>query len=734
MRRGPRPARLLGALALAATLLGGPVVAASTTSASARPAGSAPDRGAVLVRVDDVSPSTVARTTTRTPLRVRLTLTNTTGEAIQQVRVLGFRGDPIGNQGALDDSIGDDNPPTSGLAIPTSTPLRVQLPARGSVTATFATTISLLDDNRGVCQCHNAVYPLYLAAEATGSSGGATILGSAVTYVVSQKTPATPTSVSWVWPLIDRPHRMADDTVFLDDDLAASVSGGRLDRSLQVLEQLDPRIPITAVIDPELLDELSVMAAGNYRVVSGDKTVAGTGQAAARAWLNRLGALLVRSVPLQFSLTPYADPDVQSLTRHDLTWDTDLPTQMRRRVATVLAGREAATDVAWPASGTLNKEALGAVTSSGARTVVVDGAALSPSTADGIPVAVARLRTPSGIVTAAGTSAAMQRQVAEAVGPETSATSSSAVLPYLIAEIAVRSIQTDDAGSEAVLTPPRYVDPSVERAVRTITDTSRGAYAAPVALRSLKGELPRSTSTLRSGSRTSSPQGLPAANIEADDRTSTALPSLRSMLSGDSDAVPVLAGLTHATQRIASSAWRPVVGAPDSSSRGPELASTLVSQVDSLLNGVKIITPKGGSFTLGSDDSELPITVENSLPYNARIDLTVRAQDGLPGYSGEQRTQTITAEAKQTIRVPSRLERSGRIAVQAQLSAPTGSPLGPPVSLFVRSTVLGAVGIVITVTAGGVLALALVVRLVRRMQRLRRKAAGNPPSPGAVRA
>ena len=93
--------------------------------------------------------------------------------------------------------------------------------------------------------------------------------------------------VSWVWPLLDRPHRSTGESVFTDDGLATSLAGGRLDRLLQtvqlVLEQ-SPSLSMTLLVDPDLIDEVAVMAAGSYRVqTSGTSTAAGTGTAAAKS-------------------------------------------------------------------------------------------------------------------------------------------------------------------------------------------------------------------------------------------------------------------------------------------------------------------------------------------------------------------------------------------------------------------------------------------------------------------
>ena len=61
--------------------------------------------------------------------------------------------------------------------------------------------------------------------------------------------------------------------VFTDDFLTASVgTGGRLDKSLAVLERVAqdaPDVPITVLIDPELLNELELMATGPYQVQAG---------------------------------------------------------------------------------------------------------------------------------------------------------------------------------------------------------------------------------------------------------------------------------------------------------------------------------------------------------------------------------------------------------------------------------------------------------------------------------
>ncbi len=142
-----------------------------------------------------------------------------------------------------------------------------------------------------------------------GNGGVDQRLGFVATYLPAFYQKPAPDRVTWLWPLIDQPHRLLQDAVFTDDQLAGTVAlGGRLDRALQVVEQVGPTIPLTLVVDPELIDELAVMASNTgYRVQSGAHTVSGTGRPAAVAWLDRL-----RTRPREQSRTP---PGIHSLRR-----------------------------------------------------------------------------------------------------------------------------------------------------------------------------------------------------------------------------------------------------------------------------------------------------------------------------------------------------------------------------------------------------------------------------------
>lgn len=696
----------------------------------------------VTVSVVDVSPSTPAPSVKRRPLAVTLALTNTTAANLTGVHIDLDRGEPISTQQALDTSLADPAQVSPGLGIKPTRPVTVDIPAGESITTTFLTSTSVIDDSKGLCLCSaGAVYPLYFRAHQPGATGADQVLGDTATYLPSFfAEPAQTVQVSWVWPLIDRPHRLIDDAVFLDDDLTDSVQGGRLDRALQVAEQVGTTTPITLVIDPELLDELSVMSTGRYTVQRGTRTVPGTGQDAATQWLDRLHNVLTDDPQVQLDLTPYADPDIGSLTRRHLTWATALPPTMSARVGAALEGRSLDSDIAWPASGSINTPTLRTLATFGVSTVVLDNHVVAGAAPAGaVPRSLGTLKTPSGSVTAALTSATVQSFVRRAVSLGGTGT---ATLPSLVAELAVRAAQSPDTAPVAVLTPPRYVDPSVDNAVRAIRDTSTSPFTEPIALRDAAGADNRPSVPSRLAHPFRRGSGLPVTALDTATSSTARLSALNTLLAASDDAQTLLTDLPLAVQRLESSAWR-----YGSTQGGPELgtrvADAFTTRVDDVMAGVHIVQPSSGSYTLASGDSPLPITVQNDLGFAVEIQIDVNTVGNLPGLTTrELKQQVLQPHSKQTLHLPTRVERSGRFPVIAQLKTPDGAPLGAPVTLYVHSTALGTVGVVITIVAGAVLALALLLRIISRLRarrnggsaRKRRPAAPRPTPPPAMLA
>ncbi|MCU1656511.1 MAG: hypothetical protein JWO57_1167 [Pseudonocardiales bacterium] len=661
----------------------------------------------VTVSTLSVTPSTPVPSEQPAPLTVVLQLTNTTDQSLPSVTIGADRGNPINTQTALDNAIKNPQPPDPSLVrrITTKKPVTTSLGPRGTAVVEFRTSSELPVD-QGVCVCHDAIYPLYFTVHSAGADGSDTTIGAGQTYVPAFKDKPAPVQVSWVWPIVDRPHRLTSDTVFTDEELAASIAGGRLDRVLAVVEKVGRTVPMTLVIDPELIDELAVMSDG-YRVEHAGKVVTGSGSAAARAWLARLRAILDAAPNLQLAFTPPSDPDVESLTRNGLGWTSALSQPAQTRVTAALGGRAPENDIAWPADEALSDDTLTALVRQGTHTVILNDSAL-PSGSNQSPSANAlgAVQTPAGVAYAAVTSRSIQRYVAPVLSVGGTGL---AQLPQLVSEVAIRAAEDITTSRFVVIAPPREIDPSVDVAARAISDTARAYWATPLTL----GQAVGGTVQPADHGQLVPPGGAAAAlsplTITAAQNLSRVVPALKTMLVNPADATDLLGSLPTAVQRAESSAWR------TDHATGDAFASRLNDAITSIESAVRIVKPSTGTYTLASSNSPLPITVENRLSVPVVVRIRVSAAGGLPGFTATDiGLQRIEPGIKVPLHIPTHVERTGRFLVQAVLMTPSGEPVGAPVSLSVHSTALGTIGVIITVVAGAVLALALLIRFARR--------------------
>ena len=685
----------------------------------------------VTVKVLSVTPSTPKPTQTPARLTVRLQLANTTDQTLPDVEISAERGNPINSEKALDSAIAKPTPGDPNLVSPITTlngdPVKTSIPARGAVTVAFVTTTSVVFGGpTGLCLCHDSIYPLYFRAVDVTPDGTTTLVGTAQTYVPAfGVSPPALVHVSWVWPILDRPHRLFGDTTFLDDDLATSVSVGRLDRVLQVLQDVGHTVAMTVVIDPELIDELAVMSTGKYTVrtrtsVGQVTEVSGTGQAAATRWLARLRAVLDSSPGIDAQATPFADPNIDSLSRNGLPWTLALPPAGQARVLTALGGRVLNTTFSWPPDESLGTAGLDAVQAAGATTVLLNDKELPADSPT--PNALAPVSTSGGPLTAAITSTAIQHWVTPVLSIGGTGLTD---LPKLVSQVAIRAATDPTVTHFVVISAPRYVDPApaiataaIHATTRTIWSTSTSIAAAEQTFQPVDRGAPIAP--------TAPVHDLPQSILDVAQRVTTSVASLRSMFADATDSA-LLDTFPPAAQRAASAGWGNVP--PGSVS----LASALDAQLDALENGVFIVKPANGTYTLASQNAPLPITINNTLGAPVMVRVTVSTVNDQPGFHAEEPdVQTIPAASKVTLRVRVHVQRTGRFQVEAQLWTPIARPLGAPVELSIHSTALGTIGVVITAIAAGVLVLALVVRVTRRLRAGKPPAAETPTRPSQV--
>jgi hypothetical protein len=617
----------------------------------------------------------------------------------------------------------------------------------------------------------DGVYPVLLNVNGT-VGGGARRVGELSTFLVAP--PATGvgrTGVAWLWPLVDRTHRDAAGK-FTDDDLAREVAGnGRLDRALSVLEQLPrtpgptggdtPAVPVTLAVDPALVEELEIMAAGPYQVNGG----AGTGTQAAASFLQRLravaagqtvlalpygdvdadaletaglGGVLTRSLPgtaagtaedTRFlgdratagsgptaSTTPGADPGGEK--------DTAKGTGAGAAILADALGVRPRTDLAWLPDGAVTAATLDTYQDGGVNRVVLSSGALSDGDrALGLTTTPAAVRT-----TVAGTAAPVDALVGDtelggladdrrtAGGPRVAA-------QRYLAELALLSLRAPAdaaAGATVLVTPPREVDAHVDDVAAMMRDTTQLPWLQPAALDAVPAGPAGQTSALTAAPATSP---LDATGMAAVASAVAAREDLAGAATGDP--APALAPYDAAIARATSLAWR------GNAAPFRTAARDLAQVVGRLRDRVALVAPADGTYSLASNDAPLVLTVRNDLPFAVAVLLQLGTH-GAPGLDlGQLGRQTLAPGSRTILQVPTQLRRSGGFTVVATLTTPSGRPLGDPVQIKVKSTAYGSVSLIITIGAAALLGLLFLRRLVRFALRRSRRPDDELPGPSA---
>jgi hypothetical protein len=121
--------------------------------------------------------------------------------------------------------------------------------------------------------------------------------------------------------------------------------------------------------------------------------------------------------------------------------------------------------------------------------------------------------------------------------------------------------------------------------------------------------------------------------------------------------------------------------------------------IDDLFGAVTIVNP-GGSYTLATEHSPLPLALHNGLGVPIRVRLQV---DAPPGMSVTDIGEIELPPGYLPLRVPIEVNFTQRVAVDVSLRTPDGLALGEPVRLSVHSNAYGKVLFAITLTAAAVL-------------------------------
>ncbi|CCH90949.1 Conserved protein of unknown function [Modestobacter italicus] len=726
--RHSTPSLLL--VAGAALLAGLPAAPAAAAPALA----SAPDGRPVQITVDRLEPRTVVP---GSPIEVSGTLVNDSTETWSDLTVRVQRGDVLTSRDALVDELADPDEATTATA-----PFREldgDLEPGDTLQFSYATTAEELQ------LTEDGVYPLLVNLNGTREDGDPERVGQLSTQlVVGQPLPAARTSVAWLWPITDRPHRDASGG-FADDDLAGEVAdGGRLDRAVRVLEDLptvpgadpaetDPAVPVTLAVDPALLEELSLMAVGPYTV--GDDE--GTGTADAGDLLDRL-----RTVAEEHPVValPYADVDADALvaTGQSAVVTRSLPgtaegtaqqpaddggaltpadpgagstdgaaeTGAGAAIVREVLGVTPRTDLAWAAGGALSGPTLDTLQAGGVDTVVLSDQGLADGDrAVGVGGAPAAARSSQPAAAGDVTTLVADSRLSEVVAEATPDSGQGRLTEQrYLAELGAltRQLAAREAGTQqtVLVTPPRAVDPDPAVLTAMMTDTATQPWLAAVGVDALT-----TGPEVATGDLVDSTAALPAAGMTEIAETSRVRDDFAAAVVGDP--ATVLAGTDAAIARAASAEWR---GDDEGFAAA---AADLQDTVADLRGQVTLLSPVDGTYSLASSDAPLVLTVQNDLPFAVDVRLELRTRDNVGLTTEDIGVTTLQPSSRTPLQVPAHVRQSGGFAVSARLTTPGGGPLGETVTMQVKSTAYGWITLGITFGAAALLALLFLRRAVR---------------------
>lgn len=664
-----------------------------TVGTSGTPAGADPTAGPdrkdplpVSVELTEITP---AVSTGDEPIQIKARLTNNGAEPITDPWIRLQRHQRVSSRGALQAL--DDKQPSYTSALSQETDLDLTL-APGSTS-----TVELSIPRTSLLIYDSGAYPILLNVQGSIDGFEERVGQAAFTLPRSAVTPAPPVTVSWVLPLIDRPHRFENSDLFLDDALTEVISGGgRLENLLSAAETYAATTDLTLVVDPDLVGSLVAMADG-YQVATDAGHVEGSGAQAAAAFLERLRDVADTTPVIA---TPYADVDTVALVRAGLSQVvTDAREDGARIVADALETTPI-TDIVWPADGILTDAAWQVLQDDGVDTALLSGSSFGQQdyleSEDGITENAATvLSSGRAIVADPGLSRLLAESPQYVAGPV-------AATQRIVAELAMIADQAPQRERNVVLLPPRDWAPSEELLDQLLATTSEQPWINPASLGQIAQGEPQDRGALDYPAHLSTRE-LPAAQLAELSGPLTQIDELSTAFD-ETSASAALWPARSAIYHGSSSAWRGGTGQPVSA--GAAGANAALSH---LRSQIRIVTPSGGKYTLASSDAPLVFTVENNLPYDVHYRIGVDESRSTGLSTADIGVQTIPAGTRATVQLPSRVERSGTFTVVAQIRTPDNKPLGNDVQINVSSSAYGTAALWVTGVAFSVL-LALIAR------------------------
>ncbi|MCC3766504.1 DUF6049 family protein [Streptomyces sp. UNOC14_S4] len=531
------------------------------------------------------------------------------------------------------------------------------------------------------------------------------------------------TQLTVLWPLMSTTRLTArtesdqqQTPIFPHDDLAAELApGGRL----QQLVALGKNLPITWVIDPDLLATVEAMTK-SYRIDGPDgKTVPGKGQAVAKQWLSQLQTAIAGD---QVVALPFGDPDLASLAHHGKDVSGTLShlqsaTELAATTVDTILGVKPRTDFTWPYEGAVDSSIIDVATSAGAHNVIARSDSFRESRGSYTPTAARQIGGGNtAIVADDRLSTAFQGDMVRADD------SSLAVQRFLAQSLLVNKQAPDDERS-IVVAPQRMPTASQAQAMAAaLGGLTDGRWTQPVDLGDAAKAKPDPAANQQVPGTGAYPESLRKQELgteafEEIQKTQETLDAFKVILTSQDR---VVTPFGSAIMREMSNSWR-------GDARGAaEFRTAVRSYLDQLKGQVQLI-PKSDA-TLSGRSATIPVTVRNGLlqPISGlRLVLESSRPNRLK--VGEAQQVRIDGGHNQSVKFETTANANGPVQVTARLYTDDGQPYGDPMTFTVHVTSITPM--VLIVIVGGVLL--LILAGLRIYIQRKRSAAGGTDTGGA---
>lgn len=737
------------------TVAGGLSTELSTGRApSTRPVAAASPNGAVAVSLSAVTPVSDGRG----PLVVSGVLVNHSATTLNSGSVtVDLALHQIVSRDGLAD-LRDNSRAPAALSYPRQL-ASIPLTAPVAAGATLPFSITVAPTRLGSTTI--AVYPLRVAVIGTlaGAGGGNSLLG--VAYSVLTWTPPSarprPTPVATVVTLADRPRPRADG-VLTDNGLAALIAPtGRLYRIMAAVLPTGGQAPaVTLAVDPTLVQTLRIMAAGPYRVASpaGPRTLPRSADAANfLSYLRLFGAAHGDVVAL-----PYGDVDLVALRRAGSLHAVREAILTGQVVLTAVLGHKPDTAVAVPADGLIDAATIELLRQPaiGISTVIADSrlVRIAGSTTSATPGDEASFPTAAGPVRVLAADAGLN--AAAAIIPGSAATGAAASIPAagaaFLAEEAMITAQRPSVQRPQTLVLPRYWDPPPDWA-QTLLGSVATTFSTPVGLTWAPTEFTGAAAVGSASSASSTPSApaatlsypdwaaareLPAARVAASETLRTRIEPLRDVLCAPADPLHPTGALScensfvnelyHALTNAESVAWRASPAGADA------LTDTVAGDLLAIVDNIQVVASH--AVTLTTRRGTVPVTVENNTDHTITVVLAVSSASRSRLRSPDRMRMTVPPRQKIQQAIDVDAGGAGTFPLSLSLLTSTGGTLstGNPERILVKSTAVGMIAVAATVGAIGLLVLAVILRIARRIRAARRERDAETPAPVAAGA